>query len=490
MLTKSKTEAKEKLGRAHEAAKARAPKEGQSWTAEAKVEFDKLIADVNEAQLEFQRWVAMEKMEEAQTVLDGELTPEIALGQYRELNRDDAPVHGFRQGNSVANLDFGFGDTGLSQLNRSRAQAPRILTHAELRQRYGLTHAQHRDIFRGYLRTDGGFVESMSWLKKTVREVLGGNPFSEQHLHSLVDDTLGGFTVSEDFRAQVIKALAGFSVVRASGARVINTSKPGVTFPTIGRALTNAKQYSSDLTQGDSNWKPEGFTSGGTARTPQNKPTFGQERIPVHIWQPDPVEITQELISDTDVDLEGILAELFGETMAMDTDLAFLKGNPSFQPEGILSGGSSSFVVADASTYASPAANDNGFSYPRLVNFFHDLAAQYRRNSVWYMNSTTYGRILAIEASDGHPIFTPNMNVGTLWNRPIFFTEFLDNGNTVGNFPILLGDPRYYVIVERRAMSIMRLMERYAPNVALLPTARIGGQLVLKEAFRLGSVQS
>lgn len=484
MLATKLREAKEKLGRAHEAAKARVPKEGQAWTAEAKKEFDLLVEDVNKAQLEYQGLQAMQKMEETQSVLDGPLTPEIALSSFREVQSYQGPVR-------VRETAVDIGEVSPSQINRSRAQAPRILTHAELRERYGLSHDKHRELFQDYLRGHGASTtELFAQARKAIREALAGQPFAEQHLHSLVDDTLGGFTVSEDFRAQVIKALAGKSVVRASGARVINTSKPGVTFPTIGRALTNPKQYSSDLTQGDSNWKPEGFTFGGTARTPQDKPTFGQERIPVHIWQPDPVEITQELLSDTDVDLEGILADLFAETMALDTDLAFLRGDGVNKPEGILNGGSASFVVADASTYATPVATDNGFNYPRLVNFFHDLAAQYRANSVWYMNSVTYGKILAIEGSDGHPIFTPNLNVGTLWNRPIYFTEFLANGDNTANVPILLGDPRFYIIVERRAMGIMRLMERYAPNIALLPTARIGGHLVLKEAFRLGTVQA
>ena len=38
-------------------------------------------------------------------------------------------------------------------------------------------------------------------------------------------------------------------------------------------------------------------------------------------------------------------------------------------------------------------------------------------------------------------------------------------------------------------MRINRLVERFAPNIGVLPHARLGGQLTRKEAFRIG-VQS
>jgi len=286
--------------------------------------------------------------------------------------------------------------------------------------------------------------------------------------------------------------LPGFSVVRASGARVLQTSKPTVSFPVLNRATTNTKIYSSDLTQGASNWRSEGATSGGTARTPQNKPTFGLEEIPVHIWQPDPPEITQQLLEDTDIDLEGLLADLFAETMGFDTDLAFLRGDGVGLPEGITQSGATTVQVADATKYNSGGtAGDNGFSYGRIINIYTSLAAQYRQRASWYFNSDTLGRLLTLgtgaSGSDQHPLFPVNAIPGTLLNRPMYFTEFLDNGGTAGNVPILFGDPSYYVIAERRQLGIVRLVERYAPNIGLQPTARIGGQLVLKEAFRIGT---
>lgn len=371
-----------------------------------------------------------------------------------------------------------------------REMRNRMRKAAAFQKKTGLTAEGHSVAFDAFLHSKesdpANPTAAFNEARRAAAEFQGVRP-EEVHIHQVNDDQLGGFLVSDDWRAELIKARAGFTVVMASGAPVMSTSKPSVIMPVVNRATVFPDIYSSDLTSGDSNWKGEAFTSGGTARTPQNKPTFGQEEIPVHIWQPDPVEITQELLDDADVDIAAVVRDLWAEVMGLDFDLAFLRGDGNGKPEGILNSGAQTFEVADASAYATPVDTDNGFSYPRVVGMFTSLPPQYRQRANWYMNSDTFGRMLTIEGSDGHPLFPINAMPGTLLNRPMWFTEFLDDGSTQGNNPVLFGDISYYKIVERRALGIMRLIERYAPNVALLPTARIGGQLVLKEAFRIGT---
>lgn len=372
----------------------------------------------------------------------------------------------------------------------------RQLTVAEHQKRFGASAAAHSAAMSALIRLPGSYADRGSWMRECAKaacEAMGVTP-SETYIHKIVDDSLGGFLVSEDFRAQLIRALPGYTVVRRSGARVINTNKTSVKFPVVNRAATNTKQYTSDMIQGASNWKQEALTTGGTARTTQSKPTFGMEEIPVHLWQPDPVEITAELLDDADIDLDGLFLDLIAETMGQDTDFAFLKGTGQGTPEGILNGGSATIQIASAATYATPNASavggpDNGFQYQRWVNMFVGLAAQYRQGAVWYLNSDTFGRSLGLSGSDGHPLFPINAIPGTLLGRPMYFTEFLDTGATQStNFPVIFGDPRYYVIAERRNLAIQRLVERFAPNIALQASSRIGGQVVLPEAFRIGTV--
>ncbi len=472
----------ERLQKAIQDAKKAAPPAGA--TAEQREAFNRHTAAAHAIGLELQNLRGQQELEALEQQSQGALEPELA-----EVHSTLAAPGGSGK--------WASGDTRIAvqpeQLDRFARQRrdARLLSQQEYQERFGITREAHVAGMKAYLRSRGTVREARADAIEAIKHSMGKAGGFEKHLHSITDDGLGGFTVGDDFRAQIIRALPGFSVLRASGARVIQTSKPSVSFPVLNRASANPKIYTSDLTQGAANWRSEGATSGGTARTPQNKPTFGLEEIPVHIWQPDPPEITQQLLEDTDVDLEGLLADLFAETLGFDTDLAFIRGDGVGLPEGIVNSGATQVAVADTSTYAAPAAGDNGFSYQRIINIYTSLAAQYRQRAVWYFNSDTLGRLLSLgtgaSGGDQHPLFPVNSVPGTLFNRPMYFTEFLDSGSTTGNVPILFGDPSYYVIAERRQLGIVRLVERYAPNIALQPTARIGGQLVLKEAFRIGT---
>lgn len=203
----------------------------------------------------------------------------------------------------------------------------------------------------------------------------GGGP---DEVHALLsgDDALGGFTVSDDFRQEILKASAGNVSVRLAGARVVQTSGSAAVWPTVVEASTDPKMYTSTLNQGGGNWKGEAYVTGGTAPTVQNNPTLGMERIPVHAWSPDAIEIPTELLQDSVGNLEDALSSLIAEVKSLDEDLAFLKGDGVGKPQGILSDSRiSTVVVGDASTYSTPVAGDNGISYPRFANIWTSLAA-------------------------------------------------------------------------------------------------------------------
>ncbi len=467
--------AREKLGKGIKDARDLAAKHQTSKLAEDFEAYKRAEKDATELAMDVQR-------------LQGDIT----LSAHESLIDPPAPTS---REQFTQPLPSGDWERSLPKLTKRDqfANGSRVISDKEYAKIFGITKEAHQAAFGTFLRLGASYDLSAVYraCATAAAQEMNQKP-SEQHIHKIVDDTLGGFLVSEDFRAQVIRALPGYTVVRRAGARVLNTSKPSITIPVVNRAATNVKQYTSGMNQGDTNWKTEAFTTGGTARTPQNQPTFGKEEVPVHIWQPDPVEITRELMDDSDIDLDGLIVELFAETMGMDTDLAFLRGNGVGKPEGILNSGAAEVTIASAATYATPtqpaSGPDNGFSYRRVVDMAMGLAAQYRQNASWIMNSDTFGRLLWLAGSDGHPLFPINAMPGTLLTRPMYFTEFLDSGATQNNFPVIFGDMKYFVIAERRAMGIMRLVERYAPNIAILPTARIGGQVVLTEAFRLGKV--
>ncbi len=364
---------------------------------------------------------------------------------------------------------------------------PIVVTSPE--QDHGVPDEAHRAIFEAFIHC--GSQENSHTRMIEAAEKHGAGP---DEVHALLsgDDSLGGFTVPEDFRQEILRAVAGNAAVRLAGARVVQTSGPAAVWPTINEASVNPKMYTSTLLQGDGNWKGEAYVTGGTAPTVQNNPTFGMERVPVHAWSPDVIEIPQELLQDSVGNLESALSSLISEVFSLDQDLAFLLGDGVGKPEGIASDDRvSTVVVGDASTYATPVAGDNGISYPRMVNIWTDLAAQYRRNSTWLMNSDTFGLILKLEDNDSRPIFPVNQLPGQLFSRPMVMTEFLSNADNIANKPVILGDfNTAFVIAERMELRLQRLVERYAPNIGILPFARLGGQTVRPSALRVGTVQA
>jgi len=303
----------------------------------------------------------------------------------------------------------------------------------------------------------------------------------EKHALLGTQADLGGFLIPDDFRAEIIRNVAGLSAFVAAGARVVPTSLRVLTFPTI--KVGSGDEYPTDLQQSDSqvtgatrNWKGEGLTTGGNAPPLQTKPTFGQENIPVHLWQPDVVELTRELLDDSVVPLESVLAELFGEIMALDTTWAYTNGDGVGKPEGVLEAG---ITTADSGLNAD-------VTYGGLVDWFYGLPAQYRATSSIMLTSALFAKIVQVEndTDNRHLIFVPQSPPGQLFQRPVVFNEFLPALAT-DSLSGIVGDFRHFIVAERNDMRIQRLVERFAPNVGILPTARIGGQVTRTAAFRV-----
>jgi len=344
----------------------------------------------------------------------------------------------------------------------------------------------HVQAFRRFLTYGAGGLnrQEMSAYLSGPQELLGANPqealasMLPHEQHALVGnvDSLGGFLVPDEFMAELVKELAGFTVVRPL-ARVRRTSRSSGTFLTVqGSGNT---QYSSGVT---GSFRSEGWVVGGAAPPTQDQPRFGRERVPVHIWAPDIIELTMELLDDSSVDLDVEIRTLLAETRASDEDSAFLNGTGVGMPLGLLQ----EVSLGNISVINSGAAGAQ--SYAGLVNLFTALPAQYRGRADWVMNSVTLGLIMAVEDTGNTLIFPVNQVPTQLFGRPLHVSEFLPDGDTDGNDAILFGDFSFYGIVDRADMRIIRLVERFAPNIGILAVARVGGQTLKTAAFRAQNV--
>jgi HK97 family phage major capsid protein len=298
---------------------------------------------------------------------------------------------------------------------------------------------------------------------------------TERHALLGTSGQLGGFLSPEDFRAEVIKNMSGFVVMRNSGCRVVPTSGSVLVFPSISGGTD---PYSTGV---EGSWRAEGSQgTDGTAPATQDKPTFGQERIPIHVWQPSAVVITRELLDDSVVPLESIVAQAIAETKAQDEDYAFLRGDGQGRPRGLVDYVAASAGPAITAVNSGSAANH---TYNGLIDLMMALPAQYRQASVFYTRSTGWGDILKLKDSSNQPIIYANSVPDTLFGKKVFISEHMP-AVSANQYPTIFGDPRFYCIAERSDMRIQRLEERFAPNIGLLPTARLGGGVLRTDAFR------
>lgn len=333
-------------------------------------------------------------------------------------------------------------------------------------------HKRMQDAYFRFGDTDARFIAAKNSLLEDARTL----PNEERQALTSTSGILGGALVTEDFRAEVYKNLAGLAVTRASGVRVVPCGSDTLVFPAV-KGGTNpwSTGYSGA-------WKPSGGgTTDGSAPAIQNQPTFQNERIPVHEWQPDAVVVEPSLMEDSVVPLDSLLSEIVGETLALDEDYAFIRGSGVGQPRGLLDYvGTTTPADGVITTVLTGASGTLG--YDGLVDLKYALPAQYQNGAVYYMAAMTMAKVLKLKDSTQMPIIYQGAPPNTIFGGSVFLTEHMPALAGSANV-IVYGLPRYYVIAQRTDLRIQRLIERFAPNTGFLPRARVGGGCVRPQAF-------
>lgn len=311
--------------------------------------------------------------------------------------------------------------------------------------------------------------------------------FSRQEAHALIsgDDSKGGFLAPSDVRNQVIERRAATAVMRGL-VQVVPTSRDMVEYP---RIAANGGSYATSYQSGFAGeWDTElgstTETSGSvTVKTQQNQPTTEMVRIQVHNWIPKPVIVSTSLLEDSAAPFDSILSRHIATTAGLDEDYVVITGSGVGQPAGIVNN-------SDITTVNS--GSSSALTYGGLLDLIYGLPAQYSMGATLLMRRATMGKVLALETGSGVDLVFKNTSAGpnNLLGYPVVFSDFMPAVASSAE-PIIFGNfADGYVLADRQDLRIQRLNERYAPNVGFAPTARIGGAVVLPEAFRIQTIAS
>ena len=209
--------------------------------------------------------------------------------------------------------------------------------------------------------------------------------------------------------------------------------------------------------------------------------SFGQVQLDAHKVGT-VIKVSEELLQDSAFNLESYISAEFSRRIGDKEEDAFLNGDGSAKPTGILN-------AAGGGTVGVTAAGAAAITADELVDLYYALKAPYRKNAVWILNDATIKLIRKLKTGDGQYLWQPGIKdgeVNTILGRPYFTSPFMPIA-TAGAKTIIFGDLDYYWIGDRQGITFRRLNELYAGKgqVGFMASKRLDGKTVLSEAIQI-----
>ena len=271
----------------------------------------------------------------------------------------------------------------------------------------------------------------------------------------------GGYLVPDEFERTLIQGLLENGIIRAH-AHVISTSSGLHKIPVVA-------------SHGTATWIDE---EGAYIESDEG---FGQVQLDAHKVGT-LIKVSEELLNDSAFDLESYIASEFSRRIGDKEEEAFLMGNGTGKPTGILNATGGGQVGVTAASATAITADE-------LMDLYHSLLSPYRKSAIWIVNDSTVKAIRKLKTNDGQYLWNPGLKDGqvdTILGRPYFTSPYMP-AMAGGAKSVIFGDLSYYWIGDRQGISFKRLNELYAGNgqVGFMASKRLDGKTVLPEAIKV-----
>ncbi len=287
-------------------------------------------------------------------------------------------------------------------------------------------------------------------------------------------DPAGGYFVTPDTSGRMVKKIYESSPMRQL-ANVV----------TIG---SDALEGPIDNGEAEALWVGEKQT-----RSQTDAPQVGLWRIAVHELYAYP-KVTQKLLDDAVVDIEGWLSGKAADKFARKEAQAFVSGNGQLQPEGLLM--RAPVTTGDATRtwnvfqyLATGASGAFASSNPgdAIIDLIYALKAGYRANAKFFMARSTVGAVRKLKDGQGNYLWAPGATAGqpsTLFAYPLVEGEDMP-AIGANSLSIGFGDfAEAYTIVDRLTASVIRDNITTPGFVKFAFRKRVGGGVVNGEAAK------
>ena len=292
----------------------------------------------------------------------------------------------------------------------------------------------------------------------------------EQKALNTTTDADGGYAVPEELDRNILELLKDESPMRQVCSQ-ITVSTPDY------KKLVN-------LGGAGSGWVGE-----TAARPETGTPTLAQIAAIMGEIYANP-QATQTSLDDAFFDAEAWLNAEVAREFAEKEGAAFLNGDGTNKPKGILS---YAFATTDDASRPfgtlqkihSGTAGD--FVADDLIKLIYTMKAGYRAGATWMLPMLTLFKVRAMKDSQGNYLWRPGLEAGqpsSLLGYAITENEDMPAVAADSN-AVLFGDfRRGYTIVDRIGTRVLRDPFTNKPNVGFYTTKRVGGMLTDSQAVK------
>jgi HK97 family phage major capsid protein len=253
----------------------------------------------------------------------------------------------------------------------------------------------------------------------------------------------GGYTVPPDFYNQLVTIMEESTFFRQRAFQVPMASAT-LQIPYLDITTVQSAGVSPFFGGVQMYWTAEAQT-----RT-ETEPAFKQLELKANELSGYSVS-SNILLQDAAFGLEKFLYTLFGRAIAWYEEYAFLQGNGTGKPMGVLNAGALAVV--------NPRANANQIGLADVAKMFGKLLPSSQTKACWATSPTCIQQLIQLADAGNRALFLPEYYGGfhqkvtwTLLGLPVYITEKLPALGTQGD--IILIDPSLYVIGDRQQIEV------------------------------------
>ena len=243
-----------------------------------------------------------------------------------------------------------------------------------------------------------GFDAELRAFLKGERRALDVMPLNaEQRVQVVGTNSAGGFTRQTSFYDQLQEHMIEVSAILSAGATILNTGggEPLQIPKTTAHGTAALIAENAAITASDS--------------------TFGQVTLGAYKFAR-LVQVSNELVTDTTVDLLGYLARDCGRSVGNAFGGYAITGTGTAQPSGVVTGATLGVTGA--------ASVVGAFSADNLIDLYYSVIAPYRasQSCAWLMRDATLANARKLKDTTNQYLWQPSIQVGapeTILGKPV-----------------------------------------------------------------------